>query len=78
MAVPKKRTPSSKKNMRRSHHALRPQHFGKCPRCGSPVPGHTACPNCGSYNGRDVINVLAQLNKKERKNKAKARQTGQA
>jgi len=76
MAVPKKRTPSSKKNMRRSHHAWRPKQLGQCPRCGQPVPGHTACPNCGSYRGREVINVVAQLNKKERKDKAKARATG--
>jgi large subunit ribosomal protein L32 len=76
MAVPKKRTPSSKKNMRRSHHALRPMQFGLCPRCKKPVPGHTACPNCGTYKGREVIDVLEALNKKERKNKAKARTTG--
>lgn len=76
MAVPKKRTPSSKKNMRRSHHAWKPKQLGLCPRCKEPVPGHTACPNCGTYKGRDAIDVLKKLNKAERKNKEKARSTG--
>ncbi len=76
MAVPKRRTSSSSRNMRRSHHAKKPLQLGSCPRCKEPVPGHTACPNCGTYKGREAIDVLASLNKKERKDKAKARASG--
>lgn len=32
---------------------------------------HRVCRNCGIYNGREVIDVLKKLAKKERKNKEK-------
>jgi large subunit ribosomal protein L32 len=28
-----------------------------CPRCRQPKLPHVACPTCGTYNGRQVINV---------------------
>jgi len=31
---------------------------------------HHACANCGTYKGKEVIDVLAKLGKKERKAKA--------
>ncbi|MBI4021866.1 MAG: 50S ribosomal protein L32 [Candidatus Andersenbacteria bacterium] len=71
MAVPKKRTGRSKRNKRRSHLGRRRVALHACPRCGQPVPGHTACPNCGTYRGREVIDVLRKLDKKERKVKEK-------
>ena len=30
---------------------------GKVPNCGALIKPHRACPECGKYNGRDVINV---------------------
>lgn len=57
--------------MRRSHHARAGIQLQSCPRCKQPVPGHTACPNCGTYQGRDVIDVLSKLSKKERRTKEK-------
>ena len=56
---------------RRSHHALRGAHFVKCKKCGEEILPHTLCLNCGMYNGREVIDVLKKLTKKERKKKEK-------
>lgn len=38
---------------------------------------HMACPQCGTYKGREVIDVMKALNKKERKAKAKAQSQNQ-
>jgi large subunit ribosomal protein L32 len=55
MAVPKRRTTRSRRNMRRSHHALPMPARAPCPRCGEPRLPHRVCSNCGSYRGREVI-----------------------
>lgn len=55
---------------RRSHHALTTARLSKCSHCGKDVLPHSVCPNCGYYKGRQVIDVLAKLSKKERKKKA--------
>ncbi|MEX1997328.1 MAG: 50S ribosomal protein L32 [Candidatus Andersenbacteria bacterium] len=67
MAVPKKRTSKASRNMRRSHHAKQLVRLATCARCHQLVPSHIACPQCGTYQGRDVIDVLRKLSKKERK-----------
>jgi large subunit ribosomal protein L32 len=71
MAVPKKRTTKSHQGDRRSHHALKIMHFSHCTKCGKEVLPHRLCENCGNYNGREVVNVLAKLDKKERKRREK-------
>ncbi len=63
-------TPSHSKN-RRSHHALSTARNLLCAKCGAPALAHTVCQNCGFYKGREVIDVLKKLTKKERKIKEK-------
>ena len=55
MAVPKKKTSPSRRNMRRSHHALRPAAYAECPNCGELRRPHHLCKACGYYDGREVI-----------------------
>ncbi len=57
MAVPKRKTSKSRKNMRRSHHALQPANLSKCSRCGSVKERHTICSECGYYRGKPVIAI---------------------
>jgi large subunit ribosomal protein L32 len=55
MAVPKKKTSKSRRNMRRSHHALKVTSHGECPNCGERKLPHHICPSCGYYDGRQVV-----------------------
>jgi len=71
MAVPKQRHTKSRRNRRRSHHALKKQNFSVCPKCGEPILSHNVCSNCGAYSGKEIIDVMAKLNKKEKKKKQK-------
>ena len=56
MGVPKKRTSRQKRDQRRASNfkAVAPN-VTACPKCGSPVLSHRACPNCGEYKGRAVV-----------------------
>jgi large subunit ribosomal protein L32 len=57
MAVPKRKTSKSKRNMRRSHHALTIPKLSVCPECGEAKRSHVVCPHCGMYKGRQVIEI---------------------
>lgn len=65
MAVPKKKTSRSRRGMRRSHWRLEAPALAGCPRCHEPVVSHRACPACGYYAGRKVLDL-----EKKRKEKS--------
>ena len=59
MPVPKRRTSHSKRNKRRSHDAIGSTAATMdCPECGESMVRHRTCPHCGSYRGRQVIEVV--------------------
>ncbi len=55
MAVPKKKTSKSRRDMRRSHEALGKNPMVECPNCGEMMRPHHVCEACGFYNKREVI-----------------------
>ncbi len=55
MAVPKKKTSKSKKNMRRSHDSIAAPGISTCPQCQEPKIPHRVCANCGTYKGKEII-----------------------
>jgi large subunit ribosomal protein L32 len=59
MAVPKKKTSVSRKGLRRAgqHHKLYRKHPMTCPNCGDLTMPNMACPSCGTYKGRQVLDV---------------------
>ncbi len=55
MAVPKKKTSKSRRNMRRAHDAVKSVGHVECPNCGEPKLPHHVCGACGHYDGREVV-----------------------
>ena len=65
---------------RRSHHALKGTRVATC-ECGALRVPHRACPTCGKYNGRVVVDMVAQQKREARRAKRKQtelRESGQA
>lgn len=54
MAVPKKKTSKSRRDKRRSHHALGAKNAAECQNCGEIKLPHHVCGACGHYDGREV------------------------
>jgi large subunit ribosomal protein L32 len=54
MAVPKRKTSPSRRNMRRSHPALAVTSHTECKNCGEQKRPHHVCASCGYYDGREV------------------------
>jgi large subunit ribosomal protein L32 len=59
MAVPKSKVSKSRRDMRRSHHALKADAHGECPNCGELKRPHHVCKSCGYYDGREIVDVTA-------------------
>ena len=64
MAVPKKKISKSRRDMRRSHLALKTVNVVSCPNCGEPRLPHNMCNTCGMYNGRQILQDRRQLDNK--------------
>jgi len=54
MQAPKRKTSKSRRDMRRSHHALVRGFKTTCPECKAPVKPHHVCLECGTYRGRQL------------------------
>jgi len=57
MAVPQEKTSKRRRNMRRSHHALKTPNLIGCSNCGAQIMSHRICPQCGSFKGKEVLAV---------------------
>jgi large subunit ribosomal protein L32 len=75
MSVRMRHTRSHTKN-RRSHHALSAPRLSTCANCGAAHLRHRVCPECGTYRGRAVIDVVAQKERKIERAKNKAKSMG--
>lgn len=56
MPVPKRRTTSSKRDMRRANHdKVAPPNLVPCSNCSAPSLPHRVCAACGHYRGKAVL-----------------------
>ncbi len=55
--LPKRKYAKSRQGKRRSHLAIKMPHFVDCPDCKSPRLAHRACPICGKYRTRTVLEM---------------------
>lgn len=59
MPNPKRRHSKMRKNKRRAHDHLVSSSLSECPNCHERKMPHQACPSCGYYKGREVIDTSA-------------------
>ncbi|HEV3393112.1 MAG TPA: 50S ribosomal protein L32 [Chthoniobacterales bacterium] len=57
MGVPKRKTSKMRLRSRKAANRWHAPQFAKCPQCGSTVRGHSVCPSCGYYKGRQILTV---------------------
>lgn len=71
MGLPGHRRTSGDKRRRAAHFALTVKSRGACPKCGKAILPHRACALCGTYKGRQVLNVEKRTHRKTKAAKAK-------
>ncbi len=64
-ALPKRKTAKARRDKRRSHLSMSPPHLDECPQCHSPKLPHHVCLTCGTYAGREVIELEGPKKKPE-------------
>ncbi len=59
MAVPKRKTSKSRRDMRSACKFIRTKNFAHCEKCNTAVLPHQMCGTCGFYKGRKVMATKA-------------------
>ena len=55
MAVPKRKMSKARRDQRRANWKLEAPGFVACPQCHEAKMPHRVCPECGYYDGKEVI-----------------------
>lgn len=62
---------------RRSHHALKEPRLSTCAKCSAQHLRHRMCPECGSYRGREVVDVAGKKAARMMRRDAKLKALGE-
>ena len=64
--LPKRKVSKGRRDRRRTHYRLHPITLEVCSNCKEFKRPHHVCPNCGTYDGVEVIDVEARAERKKR------------
>ena len=67
MAHPKRKHSHSRSRLRRTHDKVELPTLTKCTQCKAVKPSFVVCPHCGTYKGRQVIEIKQKKVKAEPK-----------
>ncbi|MEM9968568.1 MAG: 50S ribosomal protein L32 [Pseudomonadota bacterium] len=65
MAVQQNKVSKSRRNNRRSHHALLAANPNECSKCGELKRPHHICAACGHYDGDEIIAMTEEIELEE-------------
>ena len=60
MALPKRRHSKTRRDKRRTHYKIAIPKISPCPQCGESKLPHRICPKCGTYRGREILEIEKQ------------------
>lgn len=64
MAEPKRRTSRSKTASRRAaNRNIEAKNLNKCKKCGEAKLPHRMCSNCGTYDGKEILEIKEKEHK---------------
>lgn len=66
MALPKKRHSKARGRRRRTHWKIAGANLVPCPQCKQLKLPHRVCPSCGTYNGKQIIEIKVKEKKKKK------------
>jgi len=67
MPVSRQRHTHARRDRARVHHQLKVKKMVACTNCKAKILPHIACPKCGYYKGKEVIDTMKKANKKNKK-----------
>ncbi len=71
MGLPGHRRTSGDKRRRAAQHGIEAVNPAICPKCSKTTRPHRACAFCGTYRGRQVLNIDKRTTRTVRKTKKK-------
>ena len=67
MPVARQRHTKARRDRARKMLALKPKKLVSCPNCKAKIESHIACPKCGYFKGREIVDTMKKANKKTKK-----------
>ena len=67
MAVPKRKMSKARRDSRRANWKLTAPGLVECPQCHEQMRPHHVCPECGYYDGKEVVKTEEELDIKKKR-----------